>query len=197
MENTKKKNLAIIFPGMGYNSNKPLLYYSKNLAENLGFETIEVDYGTLPKGDLKAAFEHAMNETRKSLKEQGVTDFNQYDKILFLAKSIGTAVSGTLANKLIHEDSSISSKLFSIYLTPVKHSLPMLCGNGIVFHGTSDTWVETQDVIDTCQDLSMSLYTTDQADHSMETGDVITDLDNMKTIMEHCKEYIESILINS
>lgn len=194
MTNTIKKNLAVIFPGMGYNSNKPLLYYSKNLAQNKNFEVVEVSYGSLPKDDLKAAFEQAMNETRKSLKEQGVSDFDYYDKILFLAKSIGTAVSGTLSSKLIQENPSLSNKLFNIYFTPVKHSLPMLCGNGIVFHGTADTWVETQDVIDTCKELSMNLYITDEADHSMETGDVLKDLDNMKTIMGQCKEYMESIL---
>lgn len=194
MTNTRKRNLAVIFPGMGYNSNKPLLHYSRNLAQNKDFEVVEVSYGILPKDDLKAAFEQAMNETRKSLKEQGVNDFNHYDKILFLAKSIGTAVSGTLTRELIQENPSLSNKLFNIYFTPVKHSLPILCGNGIVFHGTADTWVETQDVMETCKKLSMNLYITKNANHSMETDDVLKDLDNMKTIMEQCKEYMELIL---
>lgn len=193
MESTSKKNLAIIFPGMGYNSNKPLLYYSKDLAHNLDFEIIEVSYGVLPKDDLEAAYKQAMNEAKKSLKEQGVTEFNHYDKILFLSKSIGTAVSGSFTSELIQEDPLLSNKLFHIYFTPVKHSLSMLCGNGIVFHGTADTWVETQDVIDTCKDLSMNLYLTEKANHSMETGDVLTNLDNMKTIMQQCKEYMESL----
>jgi hypothetical protein len=194
MENTRKKNIAIIFPGMGYNSNKPLLYYSKDLAYNLGFEIVEVKYGLLPKDDLKVAFEQAMSEMRKSLKKQGVTDFSHYNKILFLAKSIGTAVSGTLTSELIQEEPTLSNKLYNIYFTPVRHSLPMLCGNGIVFHGTADTWVETQAVKEACKGLSMNLYITEKADHSMETGDVLKDLDNMKTIMGQCKEYMESLL---
>ena len=39
------KRLAIIFPGMGYHKDKPLLYYSRKLLEQMGYDVIEVEYG--------------------------------------------------------------------------------------------------------------------------------------------------------
>ena len=32
-----KKKLAVFFPGVGYNCDKPLLYYTKKLAKEHGF----------------------------------------------------------------------------------------------------------------------------------------------------------------
>ena len=42
--------LAVIFPGVGYHTDKPLLYYSKKLAFQNGYEIVEVPYGKFPKG---------------------------------------------------------------------------------------------------------------------------------------------------
>lgn len=36
------KKLAIVFPGIGYHCDKPLLYYSKKIAVSNGFEIKEV-----------------------------------------------------------------------------------------------------------------------------------------------------------
>ena len=47
------KKLAVIFPGVGYHTDKPLLYYSKKLASRNGYEIVEVPYGKFPKGVLK------------------------------------------------------------------------------------------------------------------------------------------------
>ena len=38
------KKLAVFFPGIGYHNDKPLLYYSRKLAAELGFEVIEITY---------------------------------------------------------------------------------------------------------------------------------------------------------
>lgn len=46
----KKKKAAVIFPGVGYHTDKPLLYYSKKLAVAGGYEILEVSYGELPSG---------------------------------------------------------------------------------------------------------------------------------------------------
>lgn len=44
------KKIAVLFPGVGYHTDKPLLYYSKKLAKYLGFEILEVAYPPLPSG---------------------------------------------------------------------------------------------------------------------------------------------------
>ena len=42
-----KKKIAVLFPGIGYHTDKPLLYYSRKLAMERGYEIIEVKYGDL------------------------------------------------------------------------------------------------------------------------------------------------------
>ena len=38
------KKLAIFFPGIGYHADKPLLYYSRKLAGEAGYEQIALKY---------------------------------------------------------------------------------------------------------------------------------------------------------
>ena len=45
-----EKRIAVIFPGVGYHVDKPLLYYSRKLAGRYGYEIVCADYGILPSG---------------------------------------------------------------------------------------------------------------------------------------------------
>ena len=93
-----EKRIAVIFPGVGYHVDKPLLYYSRKLAGKYGYEIVCADYGTLPsgiKGDEKkmyAAYEQALANVTAGLSE---VDFSSYDRVLFISKSIGTAVAAS------------------------------------------------------------------------------------------------------
>ena len=64
--------LAVIFPGIGYTADKPLLYYASRLARHYGYQILAVSYGTLPenvKGDhakMKQAFELAYEQTEQA-----------------------------------------------------------------------------------------------------------------------------------
>ena len=69
------EKLAVIFPGMGYNGDKPLLYYTKKLAKAAGYDVIDVTY-ELPvkskeilndKEGMKAAFEIALKQVEEQL----------------------------------------------------------------------------------------------------------------------------------
>ena len=45
-----KKKLACLFPGSGYTCDKPLLYYSRNLLQKMGWEVVCVPYSGFPAG---------------------------------------------------------------------------------------------------------------------------------------------------
>lgn len=183
--------LAVIFPGIGYHADKPLLYYSKKLAKNYGFEIVEVPYGNFPKGvkgspdKMKEAFCAAVKQTEEILKD---VDFASCDKLLFISKSIGTAVAAFYAQE--H-----SLYTHNIFYTPVAETFPFVTQKGIVFHGTNDPWVETAIVEKECRERNLPLYITEGANHSMETGDVIADLKNMETMMQQSEEYLKCFLI--
>ena len=97
-----EKKIAVLFPGIGYHTDKPLLYYSKKLARKRGYEIVEVKYGPLPSGvkgnaeKMRKAFEMALIYATEQLAE---IDFAAYDAVLFISKSVGTAVAAAYANK--------------------------------------------------------------------------------------------------
>lgn len=81
---------AVFFPGIGYHCDKPLLYYSRKLAQECGYEeTIALSY-TYDGGNIRGneekmqqAFESLYEQAEKSL---SAVDFDKYDEILFVAK---------------------------------------------------------------------------------------------------------------
>lgn len=194
------QKVVLLFPGVGYHTDKPLLFYGRKLAQDYGYETvIHISYGGFKsgiKGDLekmREAFESALSQVeeifRKECKKNGLdykTIFDGDNEILVISKSIGTAVAAAFQQK-----HGFTGK--NIYFTPVRQSFQfMRPQSGIVFHGTADPWAQTQDIREGCEKLHLPLYITQEANHSMETGDCLKDLQIMQEIMEHCNEYLGS-----
>ena len=179
--------LAVLFPGMGYHMDKPLLYYAKDLAAVCGYEIMAADYGELPRGvkgspeKMKDAFEKALKNSLESLAE---VKGENYKELLFISKSIGTAVSSAVADKL-------QLKTKNIYFTPVGETFLFPLQKGIAFHGTADTWVDTKTVQTGCETYGISLYITEGVNHSMENDDTIANIRVLEQIMKQVKQYIE------
>lgn len=184
----KKKKAAVIFPGVGYHTDKPLLYYSKKLAVAGGYEILEVSYGELPSGikgnaaKMMEAFEMASARVEEQLCDAALDSF---EDVLFISKSIGTAVAAAFARK--HQIPA-----GQIYYTPVEESFLAIGTTGIVFHGTSDPWARTEVIETECAKRNLPLYETAGANHSLETGNVQEDLKNLTEIMKKTEEYIKA-----
>lgn len=184
-----KMKLAVIFPGIGYHVDKPLLYYAKKLAISYGYEIVEVAYKNFSK-DIKGnrekmleAFQSGVEQTEEILKD---IDFSKYEQILCISKSIGTAISSAYASR--HQ---LETK--NIFYTPVIESFEVIEQEGIVFHGTSDPWAKTKDVEKECEKKQLPLFKVKDANHSLETGNAIKDIKNLKKVMKKTKKYIEQI----
>lgn len=181
--------LAVIFPGIRYHVDKPLLFYSKKIAASHGFEIVEVPYGNFPadvKGSpekMREAFQSALRQSEEMLRN---VEFGKYDTILFISKSIGTAVAAEYARRR-----QIQTK--NVYYTPVKESMAFMEQPGIVFHGTADNWVGNEELTAFCKAYRYPLYLIGDGNHSLETGHVLFDINNLRNIMEATEKYIESI----
>lgn len=180
------RKLAIIFPGIGYHTDKPLLYYSKKIARESGYEIMDAIYGTLPskvkgsKEKMLEAFQIALANVTEQL---AAVDFSSFDEILFISKSIGTAIAASYAAKY-------QIRARQIYYTPVEESFQAIAGEGIVFHGTGDDWARTEVIVRGCEQRGLPLHLTERANHSMEIGDALEDLAILQRIMEITGQYI-------
>lgn len=178
--------LAVIFPGIGYTADKPLLYYAGRLAKKHGYQIRTVSYGSLPenvKGDpekMKQDFDLALEQTERSL---GSIDWNSYGSILFISKSIGTVISSAYASR---HDLTVKSILF----TPLAETFSFPLAGSIAFHGTADPWAETDSIRELAAQKDVPLFLTQNANHSLETGDVQTDLSILKTTMDRVERFI-------
>lgn len=181
--------LALIFPGIGYHVDKPLLYYTAKLARSAGFDVRAVQYDAFPDGALDSP-ERMIQCVRQALDaaeaQCGAIDFPQYSELLFISKSIGTAVASLFADR--H-----GLTPFHFYFTPVDASLPRLQPRGIVFHGTSDPLATTDLVSDTCREKGLPLHLTGHGNHSLETGKVLDDVRELRRILELCDDYLKTL----
>lgn len=187
------KKLCILFPGVGYTNDKPLMYYSKKLAESIGYDVICLTYKNLPekiRGNLdkmKLTFEIASEQVDEQLKD---VCWEDYSDILFIGKSIGTCLAAYFGakNKNILKD--IQTRY--IYMTPLKQTFEFASEkSGISFHGTSDPWAETEEIVNACKSLDIPLYTYENANHSLETKDPLHNIQILEEVINTICKYIE------
>ena len=189
--------IAVLFPGIGYHCDKPLLYYAGKLARQRGFdEVIRVSY-TYAGGNIRgdaAAFASAFNALyEQTAKQLGTVEWEQYDEVLFVSKSIGTAVAAAYAGRR-------DLKVRHILYTPLKETYevferecPDSAPNGIAFIGTADPWSDTGLVEKQSRRSAIPITVIRDGNHSLETGDVGRDLDILRKVMEETAAFMEGI----
>ncbi len=186
MESNK---IAVVFPGIGYHADKPLLYYAKRLAREQGYDVLEITYdfsfkAKEIKGDqdkMKDAFEIAVKQAGEQL---AAVEFDKCEKVLFIGKSIGTAVAA-------HYDKTHGIGAKHIVLTPVPQTFDFLtAGCGVVYHGNADPWCDTGIAVDKCKELELKLHIVEGANHSLETKSAVADVQKMEEIVRSLAGYI-------
>lgn len=188
LKNATKK-IAVLFPGIGYTCDKPLLYYSGKIAAGHGYQVVTVPYGNFSGGikgnpeKMKEAFFSALNQAEEILKD---IQWEMYSEILFISKSVGTVVAAAYRNK--HR-----LPAWSISFTPLEETFRFAEGEGIMFHGTADSWAKNSERIrELCKKIHQPLYLVEQGDHSLETGDICKDIETLKWIMEKVENAIST-----
>ena len=181
------KKIAVIFPGMGYHSDKPLLYFSKRLAREKGYEVVEAHYEFPFKAKeimndkvrMKEAFEDAVSQIKEEL--SGIK-FDEYSDVVFIGKSIGTALAA-------YFDKVLNVGARHIVFTPVPQTFEMLKKDaGIVFHGLADPWCKTEIAEAGAKELNLELHKIDRANHSLETDSPMEDLVSLQEVMKRVEE---------
>lgn len=183
----KMKKIACLFPGIGYTCDKPLLYYSWKLLSGLGWEIIPVRYGGFPSGvkgnaeKMQQCAHTALEQAEELLQE---IDWSGYTEILFIGKSVGTVVCAAYAKR--H-----GLRCRQVLFTPVEATFQFAGRDAIVFHGTSDPWADTKAIEKYCRKLDIPLFETENANHSLETGDVDADIREMRKVMKTVRRYAQ------
>ncbi len=180
------RKLAVILPGIGYHKDKPLLYYSSKLAQKLGYDVISIEYHDMPqkiKGDaamMKKAAEIAFSQMEEQLKR---VDFSEYDEVVFIGKSIGSVVEASYVAK--H-----GIKARQIWYTPVEATFQFATSNVLAFIGDADPWSDVDKIKDMAKIAGISLYSYEDCNHSLESEDVLRNIEILQEVMKLTDTYL-------
>lgn len=185
------KRLVIVFPGIGYTAEKPLLYYGLDVALECGFEEYrKLTFAPSEKSNIrgnetamKAAFEELYKQAEAQLRD---IDWNQYDDILFMSKSIGTIIATTYAAK-----QGLMNVRHVLY-TPLKYTYQYKIQDAIAFIGTADAWGDYQEIVSLSEKAGVPISVFENCNHSMEVKDDVSgNIDRLLEIMKITKDFLK------
>ena len=162
--------IAVIFPGIGYNKDMPLLYYSRKMVEPYFSKIVCVEYHDLPtgvKGDPEKMWKAANLAYAQVSEQLKDIDFSEYTDIVFIGKSMGTVIAAEYATE--HNINAMQ-----IWLTPVEATFscarvyPDLFRNTIAFIGGADTWSDVEKVKQIAEEQHILLKVYPDCNHSLE-----------------------------
>lgn len=181
------KKLVIIFPGIGYHCDKPLLYYGRAVARECGYEectALAYSYdGRGIRGDeqkMRLAFEALYAQAEERLKD---VDFGKYEDILFMSKSVGTIIASAYAKK-----HGINCR--HVLYTPLAQTFSFAPERGISFIGTKDPWSNVDEVLSLSRKNGTPIHVYEGANHSLEAGDCMGDLEVLKDVMGKTEDFL-------
>lgn len=132
--------LVVLLQGIGYTYDMPLLYFSKKLAMEKGYDVLPVEYGAVKVGiklklDNKKEIGILIEESCELIK-MALSD--KYKKIIFIGKSIGTVVQRTMEINL----KDYNGEIVNVYLTPINKTCELGIQKGsLVVCGTKDPFI--------------------------------------------------------
>ncbi len=184
------RKLAVFFPGIGYTVDKPLLYYGRKLAAARNYELRPLPYGGFPPkvmGDRERMTESLAIARRQAAEMLADLDLREYEDIVFFGKSIGTVVAGGYAAECAAAD-----RIRFVLYTPLEETFSLPLGDAVVFTGSGDPWVGRSHsrIPELCRKRGIPCHVIPDANHSLECGDVQTDLKNLRAVMKETARFL-------
>ena len=196
--NKESHKLAVIFPGIGYTADKPLLYFGRRIAVDCGYEVRIMDYKGFPpkvKGDRNRMEESFFIALRQAEEMLAGVDFTEYDDIVFIGKSIGTIVAAKIAADAAGTapESPAKTRIRQVLYTPLEDTFRFPIGEAIAFTGDDDPWVgkENSRIPALCEEQGITYRLVPHANHSLESKDVFADMKELRKVMKETEAFLK------
>ena len=164
------KKIVISFPG-GRGYEIPVLYFGAKYYEDQGYEKLFIRH---PRNE-ECEFDVLLDNAEKIISQ---IDFNGYDDVIFIAKSIGTVVACQIKEKY-----QIPATL--ILFTPLKETLPYIYSKNdikLVAVGDKDRYIDVKMLQNVCDNEGVLCHIEQGVGHRME---VLSDLDKNLDIISN------------
>lgn len=179
--------IAVYFPGIGYHCDKPLLYYSRKIALELGYENCRNVNYTYKAGNIRGNHEKIMEayEALFSQTEALLADivWQEYDDILFVSKSIGTIIAASYAGK-----HGLKCARHILY-TPLTQTFLFAPDHAVGFIGAADPWSDIDEILRLSKTKHIPVTVYEGCNHSLECGSTMENLEIMKDVMQKTMDF--------
>ena len=177
------KRLTVLFPGVNYGVDCPLLYYAGFQYEVAGYEKIKITSYEVDHPGETTDFEEYAKRAGHTVKKmlQGIS-LDEYEDIIFVSKSIGTVIALSL------EDELQIKNVRHLLLTPIDLTLPLMEKDrsyGCIVTGSEDKWVDHERLWEICREKELPLTEIAGVGHRLETKE------NMEKNLEIVKQVIK------
>lgn len=178
VNNNKTDSLVVLFPGGNYGCDKPLLYYAKKAAFELGKDVLCISYGKkISKDDIESRNVEIIGDEVQKTIDKALA--KKYNNIYFISKSIGTEVAGYISEKYSYKHIKL------LFLTPtrgtIKHITKEKC---TVIVGSSDGLFPQNNIDKISEFNSVELKVIENGNHSLEVkGNLMKSIAVLKGII--------------
>jgi hypothetical protein len=180
----KSNSLVVLFPGADYSCDKPLLHYARKATLLQGCDVLSLEYGCFRSNNtLSSNFQDLLvNESFEAIK---LAQYDSYDKVYFISKSLGTVVAGEISELIGYE------KINNLFLTPTRDAIRyMLKSRCSIVVGTKDKFFNKDD-IDCVSTSLVNLHIIENAVHSLEIDDdYIKSLEILNKVTNICADFV-------
>jgi hypothetical protein len=194
-QSAETKKVALVFPGMAYNSMMPLLHYSVQaiIASGINVLTVDYDYSNNPefiKQSVRTRADWLIGDVEAAL--QFITKKENQEVVCLTGKSLGTLALGHLLET--HEN---LRDVKTVWLTPLIKNPELMeqmlsyMKDAVLVIGTKDSHYDS-DIIDRLNiSTQLSGIVIEGANHSLEIeGDVIKSLRVLMQIVTILQQFL-------
>lgn len=181
------KALVVIFPGKNYSAERSLLDYAAKTAREYNCDILLLEYGYQ---SARVDFKREEMSTIVQECKAAIASLPEYEKFLFISKSMGTVIAGQIASEM-----GIQQKTAHLYLTPLPEAIPLIQqSRGSVIYGSSDPLFSEQHSAEVSGMPGIKVYRIDDANHSLEVSTVNESLAVMLVIINFYHAFFRDAL---
>lgn len=165
----KRQRIVVAFPGTGYTCGEKLFAGCIDVYRERGYECAALDFSSIPFKQIETV-EEAIEAAKPVMLEQlnGVC-FERYSDVVFISKSLGTALAAWLAG-----EKRIAAR--QLFLTPIAQCLECAPDPASVIGmviGTEDKVIDYRIVESFCAERGIDCLVVDNVGHSLKYDDEV------------------------
>ncbi len=159
-----KSGIAVCFPGTGFTCKEALFERLGSEYAARGYDVVKLDFSHIPFREIES-LEEAIAVAQRAVKRQlSSVQFDDYDDVVFLSKSLGTILAA-------HAERDYGHHPRHLYLTPLHRTLTLIRPEASIIAmvlGTQDRFLTGRQLSNFCDERGYRYFLVEGVNHSLK-----------------------------